>query len=897
MRYIYASFKGYIGFYNGLGLEKLEIDFTKCKNNIVLICGGNGVGKSTLLNSLNPFPDPSSSFVPNMDAMKQLTLFDNGDTYQIKIISPADTKGGRKTTKAFISKNGLELNENGNVSSFKEIIFSEFDLDSNYISLTKLSSNDRGLGDKTPSERKKFVANIISNLDIYNDIYKTLNKKSLIFKSQTNTTHTKIQNIGSKENLEMNLKHLQEQHLVISNRILMLNNKIVELETRSIINSEEVSNIQELERQKEKFETELSGIEIELKLIQRTTKIDPESIREQLESDSKLLATYNLQLEEAKHDWISHSEHLSSISNSINELKINIEMYSGDINYSVEERYKASKQKIQSLETSICNLGVVPNIDYIYKLSNLIDFYNVFIKKLDNFTDGLTSEDLKEISINYHPDKVLMLRKELEQILIDIGVKQSLISETGDKIKKISVLENRPNNCKIDSCPFIAEAVQISLEVSSTEELVDRLSSLQEELFDLSKKSTEYTNLIEKYSFYMKKRMELDEIIRDLRQNVEIISIFDKESKLLNIDEFLLAISNSYYFNNQRDPRRLIDLLNYLKELESETKVFSILNIEYESMKSKLSLLDRTQASLSRLESELIETSNKVEEAKSKRDSIAKLCNALTEKIANETKYISILQSYRESKSKLSNIISSIKEIENKSSESIQNALQINEIKLEIDKLNRELSPINADISRISGQLTLLASYYEEYKTYKVKYDTIETLKKYCSPTAGGIQTLFMQLYMSKTLELANQVLGMLFEGEYKLLDFVINQNEFKIPFIGSGLPVDDISSGSNSQICIMGMAINLVLFYQASTKFNIARLDEVDSGLDHRNRFKFVNALYRCTQLLNIEQLFTISHSMEADTSAVDIIKLKYDSEQVIMGNVIYDYYSDNNH
>ena len=169
MRYIYASFKGYIGFYNGLGLEKLEIDFTKCKNNIVLICGGNGVGKSTLLNSLNPFPDPSSSFVPNMDAMKQLTLFDNGDTYQIKIISPADTKGGRKTTKAFISKNGLELNENGNVSSFKEIIFSEFDLDSNYISLTKLSSNDRGLGDKTPSERKKFVANIISNLDWYTD--------------------------------------------------------------------------------------------------------------------------------------------------------------------------------------------------------------------------------------------------------------------------------------------------------------------------------------------------------------------------------------------------------------------------------------------------------------------------------------------------------------------------------------------------------------------------------------------------------------------------------------------------------------------------------------------------------------------------------------------------------
>ena len=89
-------------------------------------------------------------------------------------------------------------------------------------------------------------------------------------------------------------------------------------------------------------------------------------------------------------------------------------------------------------------------------------------------------------------------------------------------------------------------------------------------------------------------------------------------------------------------------------------------------------------------------------------------------------------------------------------------------------------------------------------------------------------------------------------------------------------------------------MAINLVLFHQASSKFNIARLDEIDGGLDHRNRFQFVDALYKIIGILNIDQLFIISHSMEADTSSVDIIKLKgypdyEDTSQ--MGNVIYDY------
>ena len=91
-----------------------------------------------------------------------------------------------------------------------------------------------------------------------------------------------------------------------------------------------------------------------------------------------------------------------------------------------------------------------------------------------------------------------------------------------------------------------------------------------------------------------------------------------------------------------------------------------------------------------------------------------------------------------------------------------------------------------------------------------------------------------------------------------------------------------------------MGMVINLVLLKQASTKFNIAYLDEIDAGLDHRNRFEFVDALYKSIPILGIDQLFMISHSMETDTSAVDIIKLKSYADfedTVTLGNVIYDY------
>ena len=175
-----------------------------------MICGANGSGKSTLLKAISLFPDPSSSYIPGREARKQLVITDKENIYEINIISPIDPKGERKVTKISIKKNGLELNPNGNVNSYKDIIFTEFELDSNFNALTMLTSVKRGLGDCTPAERKLYVSRIIENLEVYNEMYKTLNKKSSIFKSHVNTLHTKIQNIGNRDNIESRLRALND---------------------------------------------------------------------------------------------------------------------------------------------------------------------------------------------------------------------------------------------------------------------------------------------------------------------------------------------------------------------------------------------------------------------------------------------------------------------------------------------------------------------------------------------------------------------------------------------------------------------------------------------------------------------------------------------------------------
>ena len=148
-----------------------------------------------------------------------------------------------------------------------------------------------------------------------------------------------------------------------------------------------------------------------------------------------------------------------------------------------------------------------------------------------------------------------------------------------------------------------------------------------------------------------------------------------------------------------------------------------------------------------------------------------------------------------------------------------------------------------------------------------------------------------MELYMNKTLELANQLLSMRFGGEYKLLPFIINSNEFRIPFIGNGLAVDDLSSASSSQKAMFSRVINMSVLFQASTKYNITQLDEPTGPLDHINVENFSALLYRLLEILGFEQIFIISQT-ELNLPDAAIIRLRdYENYDLKGNNVIWDY------
>ena len=94
----------------------------------------------------------------------------------------------------------------------------------------------------------------------------------------------------------------------------------------------------------------------------------------------------------------------------------------------------------------------------------------------------------------------------------------------------------------------------------------------------------------------------------------------------------------------------------------------------------------------------------------------------------------------------------------------IINTKIIDENNMRLQTLNSELSNLNSKREQLNYKINLSVTYENEIKEYEKMYQKIESLKRYVSPTSG-IQVLFVNMYMSKILTKANDLLtGLLYQ-------------------------------------------------------------------------------------------------------------------------------------
>ncbi len=115
---------------------------------------------------------------------------------------------------------------------------------------------------------------------------------------------------------------------------------------------------------------------------------------------------------------------------------------------------------------------------------------------------------------------------------------------------------------------------------------------------------------------------------------------------------------------------------------------------------------------------------------------------------------------------------------------------------------------------------------------------------------------------MDKSKRLTNRLLDVMYTGEIQILDPIIDESEFTIPFRCGGNVSNDIRYGSQSESTLISLTLSLSLA-SSLTKYNIRLLDEIDGFMDQQSAEVFVLMLNEMIGTLGIDQMFIISHKM----------------------------------
>ena len=896
MRLLHAKFKGLKGIYNKSGIKEIEIDFSKCLHRIIYIIGQNGSGKSTLLNSLNPLPDVPSIYLDGEDGYKEL-LYIHGDImYRIKILYPVYSNNNRAATKAFftqIDDNGeVELNSNGTVGSFKDIVYSKFNLDPNFVSLTHLSVEDRGLVERKPADRKKFVVSLLESVEIYNDIYKTLVKRSSTFKSFINSITSKMDSIGDENKLlldknaaDQRYAALMEQRSSLEQNIASARATISLIDPDNKIRESYDITLKEYNETKHKLSIlestvpDIGIVDLD-QAVKEYADLNAEitSLTSRLESiDDSIKDIILRREEESKMIFMKNQRYQSMVENSnIGELKKSIAEYRKKIyEYQLifkkigikegiltKDEYITILNLLENIRTTIVNIkGYATNKSILYACDCILNNNSV-------------SADLERVSDEY------------SRIDSDIQNKKEEVSYYNGLLDRVKILDNRPKQCTISECSFIKDALDAK-DKKPEENILRLTTSISDLIQDMNSKSEE----VSFYQLAFRVYSDINSIIRLINSNRSLLDKTPIGKRFSDITTFISRVKDNDPFNDIQEIYSYINYANIFELYELDNKTLSRLESGYEAAKSQEGLIDDLQKEIEDLSKKVNDITSQLEEKQKDKLELQKQIIDHKQRLDEINSLISILRKISELNSSKQNYESQLRLVSDNIEKISKEIDNINKYEGALKGVNSELIPVTQMRDNFTFSLTKLEEYKQELQEYQDKYNLIELLKKYSSPTKGGIQTIFMQLYMDKTLSLANQLLGMLFNGDIELLPYIINENEFRIPTRSNitNLVTDDVSNCSTSEKSMIAMILSFALAFHGSQTYNIVRLDEVDGGLDQANRAIFPLILDSIIQMLQIEQCFIISHSSESDMSDVDVISLTPVSNETIKGNVIF--------
>jgi DNA repair exonuclease SbcCD ATPase subunit len=837
--------------FTGLGVTRLNIDFTKQTNVVCVIIGKNGRGKTSLLSYMTPF-----SGLGNIDDRTGVKLIIDGEKGYKRIVFVEDSgteyeiehhylpQKDTYTTKSYLKVDGKELNENGNVRSFEQLVYELLGIDSDYLRLVRIGDNVSNLIKAKSTERKVFMGKLLEEIDIYLKYYKKKAKQSselsaVIGHITDEITKTGINDVDEAERA---ISYLEEDILRVDSEL----SKFTDERSRILYEIEIIDFPDDGERTMSKLSAKIDKYE---KIIDDLSEDDTsDNVSKEVDelNIKRIKLSADIEGIQFKLDTIITRQ--DEILNDIDDDKLEIEKEEKSLNLTSmrkhvielrgmrndayetrfdETRFDLSHDELSDFVVFLKNTQMLLNNLYEYGKGPVNEVLKMWRQNSSNIPDFITSCMIK-LESEKRPDKMSILDK--------------LIDTYSGKVN---------NNCSDLGCPYRS--------------LYNDLMSIK----DATPVNASYQPKDETFYISMKAVYNgLSDILDDITNKLKpIASKLPRElSDIFLIEEMFSHIGNlepiydntiiDKWMNFSADRERYYNLENECKVQEALLNELEA-NSKEAYFKRKLEEDEKKFAYITSDKEEMIDNlSDKKEELAS-----------LTDKIDGLLKKKEALEEYEGKK----------KELFDLSEKSIKDR----QAHTKLATCNASISELSARSERLKTQLTTTKNALDRYQTlskdlqkYADKLSLVENIK-YATSNRNGLPLFYMEVYFQDTVDIANRLLDIVYDGSIYLCKFEINEDAFRIPYVKNGVEISDASLASQGEKSFFNMAISSALRAQCMEKYNIALYDEVDSVFDDDNRQKTIPVLEEQLAISNINQAFLITHNQMFNQYPTDVINL----------------------
>lgn len=873
-----VQLKNFIGIETGLGKTELTVDFTKLLNkNIICILGDNGTGKSTFSSVIHPLigtTDKRSKFIiEDKEGFKKLWYArSDGSKYVCKVVySP--TKSGH-TAKGFIKKTRptgeeVELNPNGNITSYKEILLEEFGISEAFLKLASQNDVCKGHVDMTSTERKVNIATFLPD-DIYSAPYAIVDKLYKELKMRINVLVDAIGKMHDDETLALELEKTTKQINELVEKRDKCIGKIKELETRiDIIRKEGIleraddseHELNRLEKQLEKTEESINTV------IEYLCRLIPNFDKAKLMDTDSLIAEYTKQ----NQDYIAEKSKLEALI------------------YSQKERRNDLSDKVQKKSQMFSDLSTNKSLNELRELQKAYSKrYDELDKLLGTLDNSLTVNDfmvgykiveevrncISEICANYSSDIIddycengikifeeesIKLNDEKAKCDNEVEELSARIHDLNKDSNLKNILDKRPKNCTIDDCPFIANAQKWVIIEKELDELLEEDQKVRSKLEKINARLEYLTDIItiDNNISSLFKYVQLNSNIVKKLPYSDAYDTFEKLVKALkkrgsnlskcdDFEKFIEIIEMRDEYNDLKFIK-IPMVENDIKVMETNGQFIEDTKNEIYSMKEEIA----------KIQDMLNEENYKLEYVIDKKDEVDDILEAL--------KQIQYLYSSRNS---LTESIAIRKDeldsYKNKIVDFSDYKESLHEKKDKLNSIESELQPLTRQRELYKMEQLKIADHKQELAVLNADMYKCEVVRAALSVKDDGIPIDALDYFMESIRTNANALLSEAFNGSLYLEEFIINTKDFIIPYKKNGISGLDVSFASSSERSFVSLALTLSIMEEIMSDkcYGTVILDEIDRGFASAAKYKFIEILDSEISRTNITQVFMVTHN-----------------------------------